>query len=256
MPSLRHRNNAQAYVRRISPSRICIAMAMVPHSIQPPCVRILSMITLASVLVVLDDHPVTAHELELTEVHITFLRDGTFRLDVLNDPDWLLMRVEPFSGLPLSGRLEPAQRDRRLVNMEATFADWVYLYFDGHRANVVPTYIAPTRDGPRAPDNTQLGTMRLQGTVPPGARNFSFAYGLIMDPYPLVLRPDNREPITYWNVGEYETDPFALTTVTPTARWVTAGTVLAVPASLATVGFGLYWGFARSRSRQRPNGTA
>ena len=214
------------------------------------------MITLvASVLAVLGDHPVTAHELELTEVHITFLRDGTFRLDVLNDPDWLLMRVEPFSGLPLSGRLEPAQRDRRLVIMETAFADWVYLYFDGHRANVVPTYIAPTRDGPLAPDNTQLGTMRLQGTVPPDARTFSFAYGLIMDPYPLVLLANDREPITYWNVGEYETDPFTLTTVIPTSRWATAGTVLAAPASLAMVGFGLYWSFARSRSRQRYKGT-
>ena len=214
------------------------------------------MITLvASVLAVLGDHPVTAHELELTEVHITFLQDGTFRLEVLNDPDWLLLRVEPFSGLPLSGRLEPAQRDRRLVDMETTFADWVYLYFDGQRANVVPTYIAPTRGGPRAPDNTQLGAMRLQGTVPAGARTFSFAYGLIMDPYPLTLRADNQEPITYWNIGEYKTEPFALTALTPPPRWVTAGTVLAAPVSFAMVGFGLYWSFARSRSGQRYKGT-
>ena len=40
-----------------------------------------------------------AHELELTEVHVGFSNDGRFTIDVMNAPGWLLMRVEPFSGL-------------------------------------------------------------------------------------------------------------------------------------------------------------
>ena len=79
---------------------------------------------------------VCAHELELTEVHARFESDGSFRVDVMNDPGWLLARVEPFSGLPLSGRLDPPDRDRRLVDLEATFADWVHLRFDGVRVEV------------------------------------------------------------------------------------------------------------------------
>ena len=225
------------------------------HSPRLQRCRILSMVTLVAIVAGTIEAPlVTAHELELTEVHVTFSPDGTFRLEVLNDPDWLLLRVEPFSGLPLSGRLEPAQRDRRLVSMEPTFADWVHLYFDGLRADVAPTYIAPHEQGPRAPDSTQLGTMRLQGQVPRGAETFSFAYGLIMDPYPVVFRTRDRELITYWNVGEDETEPVALAAVTPTPHWATAGKVLVAPLSLTLVGLGLYWDITR-RSRRRTNRT-
>ena len=167
-----------------------------------------------------------AHELELSEVHVTFASDGTFRIEVMNDPGWLLMRVEPFSGLELSGRLDPPARDRRLAEMEPTFAEWVHLYFDGERAAASATYLPPTEDGPTAPDGTLLGVMRLDGRVPPGAEAFSFAYGLVMDPYPLLIRDRSDEIITYWNVGEYETEPMFLGEFTPPTRWQVVGTYL------------------------------
>ena len=136
-----------------------------------------------------------AHELELTEVHVTFASDETFRIEVMNDPGWLLMRVEPFSGPELSGRLDPPARDRRLAEMEPTFAEWVHLYFDGQRAATAATYLPPTEDGPTATDGTALGVMRLDGRVPPEAETFSFSYGLIMDPYPLLIRDRSDEVI-------------------------------------------------------------
>ena len=168
----------------------------------------------------------TAHELELTEVHISFGSDGTFRVEVMNDPGWLLMRVEPFSGLGLSGRLEPPRRDRRLREMEPTFADWVHLYFDGERTDLRATYVPPTDDGPLAPDGTTLGVMQLEGRVPPGATTFSFAYGLIMDPYPLLIQDRSGEVFTYWNLGEYETEPFPLSQLTLPTRWQVLQTYL------------------------------
>ena len=167
-----------------------------------------------------------AHELELTEVHVTFESDGTFRIEVMNDPGWLLMRVEPFSGLGISGRLDPPDRDERLVRMEPTFAEWVHLYFDGERSPISATYLPPADDGPTAPDGTLLGVMRLDGRVPPGAETFSFAYGLIMDPYPLLIRDRSDEVVTYWNVGEYETEPMLLGELTPPTRWQVVGTYL------------------------------
>ncbi|MEE2635973.1 MAG: HupE/UreJ family protein [Acidobacteriota bacterium] len=159
-----------------------------------------------------------AHELELTEVHVSFSNDGRFTIDVMNDPGWLLMRVEPFSGLGLSGRLDPPARDRRLTEMEATFAEWVHLYFDGTRADVKVAYRSPSAEGPAAADGTSLGVMRLVGQVPEGASTFSFAYGLIMDPYPLLIRDRGDDVITYWNVGEFETEPFRLGDLTPPTR--------------------------------------
>lgn len=167
-----------------------------------------------------------AHELELTEVHVTFESDGTFRVEVMNDPGWLLMRVEPFSGLGLSGRLDPPDRDDRLAEMEPTFAEWVHLYFDGERAPASATYLPPAEGGPTAADGTLLGTMRLDGRVPPGAEAFSFAYGLVMDAYPLLIRDRGDEVVTYWNVGEYETEPMMLGELTPPTRWEVVGTYL------------------------------
>ena len=167
-----------------------------------------------------------AHELELTEVHLSFSNDGSFQVDVMNDPGWLLMRVEPFSGLGLSGRLEPARRDDRLVEMEETFAERVHLYFDGVRVDARARYRPPTDVGPAAPDGTRLGVMRLDGQVPPGALTFSFAYGLIMDPYPILIRNRENEVVTYWNVGEYETEVFSLDELTPPTRWEVVQTYL------------------------------
>ena len=121
-------------------------------------------------------------------------------------------------GLGLSGRLDPPDRDERLARMEPTFAEWVHLYFDGERAPTSATYLPPADDGPVAPDGTQLGVMRLDGRVPPGAETFSFAYGLIMDAYPLLIRDRSDEVVTYWNVGEYETEPMLLGELTPPTR--------------------------------------
>jgi len=189
-------------------------------------IRLTLAVALAAVICTAGSRIVGAHELELTEVHVTFDNDGTYRIEVMNDPDWLLMRVEPFSGLELSGRLEPQQRNRRLVEMEPTFAEWVHLYFDGKRAEVEATYLPPTTEGPMAPDDTLLGTMRIDGRVPEGAATFSFAFGLIMDPYPLLIREGDDEVITYWNVGEFETDVFDLGALTPPTRWEVVRTYL------------------------------
>ena len=188
--------------------------------------HVLRALATAGILCTAGSRLVAAHELELTEVHVTFNNNGTYRIEVMNDPDWLLMRVEPFSGLELSGRLDPEQRDRRLVEMETTFAEWVHLFFDGTRADVAAPYLAPTTDGPAAPDETWLGTMRLDGRVPEGADTFSFAFGLIMDPYPLLIREGDDEVITYWNVGEQETDVFDLGALMPPTRWTVVRTYL------------------------------
>src|SRR5206468_1800903 len=46
----------------------------------------------------------SAHDSERTNVKLTFARDGSFILDVANDPDWLLLRLEPFETTGLKTR--------------------------------------------------------------------------------------------------------------------------------------------------------
>src|SRR5215510_5907340 len=79
-----------------------------------------------------------AHDAEKTEATLTFAADGSFVLDVANDPDWLLLRLEPFaaeSGIP-GASLTPraatstADRDARLSSFAPSFIDRVVLWVD------------------------------------------------------------------------------------------------------------------------------
>jgi hypothetical protein len=102
--------------------------------------------------------PLVAHDLEKTQVLIVFARDGSFALDVANDPSWLKLRLETFPG---------------------PFADRIVLWIDGRevRASEVEVVAGAT-----------LTTHRLRGRVPTGARTLRWYYGLVGDPYPLTIR--------------------------------------------------------------------
>jgi hypothetical protein len=101
---------------------------------------------------------VRAHELERTQVLLTFSADGAFVIDVTNDRTWLAQRLESIPG---------------------PFADRIVLWVDGHevRPERVELMSSPT-----------LSTHRLRGHVPTDAKTLRWFYGLVGDPYPLTVR--------------------------------------------------------------------
>jgi hypothetical protein len=104
-----------------------------------------------------------AHDLERTQVSLTFARDGTFVLDVKNDPNWLKLRLESIKG---------------------PFADRVVLWVDGRE-------VRP--DSVEQLTSADLVTHRLRGRMPLDARTLRWYYGLVGDPYPLTVhRADGR----------------------------------------------------------------
>jgi hypothetical protein len=106
---------------------------------------------------------VSAHDLEKTQVHLSFARDGSFVLDVMNDPQWLALRLASFPG---------------------SFSDRVVLWVDGRE--VRPTTIEHIR-------GAELDTHRMRGTMPRDANTLRWYYGIVGDPYPLaVTRADGR----------------------------------------------------------------
>jgi len=109
---------------------------------------------------------VSAHDLEKTQVHLTFARDGSFVLDVSNDPAWLKLRLESIPG---------------------SFADRVVLWVDGREVRPTAIEFRPaSADG-------QLATYRMRGKMPAGASTLRWFYGLVIDPYPLtIVRADGR----------------------------------------------------------------
>jgi hydrogenase/urease accessory protein HupE len=171
-----------------------------------------------------------AHDLERTRVTLTFAADGSFTLDLANDPEWLLLRLEPFlDDYPDLGRRDavervtPAARDRRLAELASVMADRIVLFVDGRevRASSVTYHAPPTA---LEPDGTPTpGRYRLEGRVGPDARLLRWFYGIVADPYPLSIARADGQMYTEWIGGTVWSRPIDLTGqfVQPT-RWATA----------------------------------
>jgi hypothetical protein len=169
----------------------------------------------------------SAHELERTRVSLAFQPDGRFALEIANDPQWLLLRLEPFLSdypdIPAregSDAPQPAQRDARLAILAPVMRDRFVLFVDGREIrpdDVVyePPFTPTAEDGTPSP-----GRYRMHGRVPPDARLLRWFYGIVADPYPLVIERADGQTYTEWIGGTVWSRPIDLTGqfVPPTRR--------------------------------------
>jgi hypothetical protein len=180
--------------------------------------------------------PAAAHDLERTQVLLTFARDGSFVLDVANDPSWLKLRLESFPG---------------------SFADRVVLWVDGHEVRPTSVEYLPPAETDAAAPAPPVGRHRLCGRFPADAHTLRWYYGLVIDPYPLtVRRADGRLLVEEiggdaWSRTIDISGQFQRTWMNGTiASWIVAGLLL-VPISIrlatkarkheATSSFALSW---------------
>ena len=112
-----------------------------------------------------------AHDLERTQVVLTFARDGSFILDISNDPNWLTLRMQPFVK---RGAEQAARQDAGAV-----FIDRVVLFVDGHEIRPTSAEFIP---------GETVATYRLRGRMPLDAQTLRWYYGLVVDPYPMTIR--------------------------------------------------------------------
>ena len=142
----------------------------------------------------------SAHDLERTLVNLTFTANGSFVLEISNDPAWLLLRLESFAGGQVPEGLSARDRDGRLRALASVFVDRVVLFVDGRE--IRPTdaeYLSPPpNQGEALPP---LATFRLGGSMPADARNLRWLYGLVLDPYPLTVRRADGHAKTEWIQG-------------------------------------------------------
>jgi hypothetical protein len=146
-----------------------------------------------------------AHEPERTKVTLALAADGSFVLDVSNDPAWLLLRLETFAGGSVPPNISAAQRDARLAQLTTVFADRLVLFVDAHevRADSVD-YIPPSE--PSAPSvalgsSVALASFRLRGTMPRDATRLRWLYGLVGDRYPLEIKQPDGSSTIEWIEG-------------------------------------------------------
>jgi len=144
---------------------------------------------------------VAGHEAERTRVTLTLSADGSFVLDVANDPMWLLLRLETFAGGTAPPNMSAADRDARLAQLTPVFADRIVLFVDAHEVRATRVeYVAPVRD-PGSGIGDQGGALarfHLTGTMPRDATRLRWLYGLVGDRYPLEIRqPDGSSAIEW-----------------------------------------------------------
>ncbi len=130
---------------------------------------------------------------------MTFAPDGSFVIDVANDPNWLLLRLERFSD---GEQNEAIGRDQRLRNLELVFIDRVVLFVDGHEVRPDSAEYIPPRPQTPADNLVPLAAYRLRGRMPLGAQSLRWYYGLVIDPYPLTLHRADGLTRTNWIGGD------------------------------------------------------
>jgi len=126
---------------------------------------------------------VCAHESERTDVTITFSRDGSFVVEVANDPNWLRARLLRFDG---------------------RFSDRIVMWVDGREIRPVSEQLLL----PRQEDGA--ATHRLLGRMPPASRTLRWYYGLVVDPYLLTIRRADGNTISETVLGDAWSDTIDL----------------------------------------------
>ena len=139
----------------------------------------------------------SAHEIGKTQVQAS-VRDGAYQIDVVVDPDALLPTLEAYGQRPISRDVRRDERDRRIGALAAVFLERAGVSFDGRPAVPAFEYLPSSAFG----DFAQApSTIRLSGTVPSGASEFAFTYGLALGTYALNVRIGDGPVQTQWVVG-------------------------------------------------------
>lgn len=129
-----------------------------------------------------------AHELERTKVTLALKADGSFVLEVENDPNWLLLRLETFAGGTVPPHITPEQRDQRLAELAGVFADRIVLFVDAHEVRAGTVEYIKTG-------------YRLTGRMPREATRLRWLYGIVADPYSLEIRQPDGSSTVEWIEG-------------------------------------------------------
>jgi len=166
--------------------------------------------------------PASAHEIGTTQVTATFLRDHTYRVELVTSPQSLLSKLEVASRLPRSPRLPPAETKQRLLQLAPTLLGHVRIDFG---TPMPPPHVV-------IDSNDYAARAIFTGDIPRNARTFAWRYDLAYSAYALSLQNDgDAAAARQWLEADQASAPFALAAhVLPPSR-------LAVVRQYLTLGF-------------------
>ena len=147
-----------------------------------------------------------AHEIGKTQASV-WVHDDVYQIDVVVDPDALLSVLEAHGGVPVSRDVSRVDRDRRIAALSNVFLDRVGVYFDGTPVTASFEYLPSSAFGDLA---QAPSSVRLRGSIPPGAAELAFSYGLALGTYALNVRIGDGPVQTQWVLGVALSAPASL----------------------------------------------
>jgi hypothetical protein len=159
-------------------------------------------------LMVLGGSVTRAHEIGTTRVSVVILSDGTYQIDIVTDAAALIEKLEASAGRPPSPHLGLLQLQAALRADETTFRQRLTAAFDGVAVHPRIEYSAAPSSDATSPG---LAMIRLAGTIPPAARDFTWAYSWTFASYALTVSRDNGgAAVTQWLEGGQVSSSFPL----------------------------------------------
>src|SRR5262249_28661733 len=109
----------------------------------------------------------------------------------MNDANFLATGLAPFEGNPEGVSFDPPVRDKRLADLAGIFLHRVVVFVDDVQIPLEKAEYIPPRPMTATDDFTPTATYRVRGRLPAHGRVLRWFYGLVIDPYPLVIQyPD------------------------------------------------------------------
>jgi len=134
-----------------------------------------------------------AHEIGTTRVSAVLHEDLTYGIEIVTDAVTLAEKLDGSPGGDFAGR----------------FLQRVKIAFDGQSVRPAVAYSEAAG---------AVATIRLTGQIPPGAREFTWAYGWTFASYAVTIRGSASGPaVTQWLEGNQSSAPFAVTAPAPPA---------------------------------------
>jgi hydrogenase/urease accessory protein HupE len=169
-----------------------------------------------------------AHEIGTTLVSVEFQMDRTFRIEITTDAQSLAEKLATVAGEPVPASGSSA------IDLQAQIREWGDVFrgrfsaaFDGAAAPVEIDYsVSPPADHTTPP----LASIKLNGAVPAGARQFTWMYSWTFATYALAVRnAGSAQQATQWLEGGQRSSPIDLAeAMAPPSRMRTAATYLAL----------------------------
>jgi hypothetical protein len=171
--------------------------------------RLSFIVLLALVLPLLGSGRAGAHELGKIQAYATFLKDGTYQVDLVTDEEHLTTRdAGGPSGETRYGVIQriPEEVDRRFGRFFRSLVDGATISFDGEPVRPAAEFVPPDPDAP--PGRVAV---RLRGPIPGGARTFTWSETARAGIYPLILQNEGDESSVWqWLDGSSPSKPFTL----------------------------------------------